>query len=81
MMIIVGKVKHIDKIVEELAKEGIKLQTEHSTDVPPDDFIKLFPNQKVVSRYCHTPRDEVDLNANLPSHRKCFIRKVKEVVQ
>lgn len=71
-----GKDEYLEQIIEELEEEGITLGNDHSSN--GDDFLDLgiFGD---FGRYCHSISDDrVDLQAQLPSHRKHFIENAIE---
>lgn len=66
-----GKDKYLEQIVDKLEEEGIELESKHSTP-KSDDFLDLGVFGR-VGRYCHS-HPNPDLQAQLPSHRKNFIK-------
>lgn len=64
---------------KELRNEGIKVSTAFSERYT---HANLYKSLKQVSFYIHgiETGGKIKLNANLPSHRKHFVNKAKEVL-
>lgn len=73
---ITGTEEHLQTLIQELEEEGIEVRT-------PWDKVRHItlwgiPGDRAVVGYYH--KENAKLNANLPSHRKSFIKKCKKVL-
>lgn len=73
-----GTNEHLTTLEDQLKEEEFSFNAHHRT-YSSQDTIELDPVRNRLYRWCHGISPEViDLNANLPSHRKCFMKEVRK---
>lgn len=76
-----GTEEHLEELMAELGKEGLYVRTPWGRvrHIMLWDFRGADDNESELVGYYSNDK-HVTLNANLPSHRKNFIKRAKEVL-